>query len=138
MRTYKDYRSLILYILALVLPPSALLYFLRPGLYSDRPLDGLCFLILISGPAMLWFVSWFNENYLTKNIRFDDIGHDHSEEKYSAESRSYQKVKSSKKKKKSSFLNIFSDEKRCEDCDTELVYKEDMDSYFCPECRDYK
>lgn len=35
------------------------------------------------------------------------------------------------------FTNIFS-KKTCEKCGTELEYREEMESYYCPECRDYK
>ena len=35
------------------------------------------------------------------------------------------------------FDDIFG-KKTCEGCGTELVYKEEMDSYYCPECHEYK
>lgn len=41
-------------------------------------------------------------------------------------------------KKKSSFLDKIRGKKTCENCGTELIYKEEMDSYYCPECHEYK
>ncbi len=47
-------------------------------------------------------------------------------------------VKNIGKKKKSSFLDKLTGGKTCNTCGTELVYKEEMDSYYCPECHEYK
>ncbi len=41
-------------------------------------------------------------------------------------------------KKKSSFLDKIRGKNTCENCGTELIYKEEMDSYYCPECHEYK
>ncbi len=45
------------------------------------------------------------------------------------------------KKKESdvSFMDkILRRKKTCEDCGSELMYKESYDSYYCPECRTFK
>ena len=42
------------------------------------------------------------------------------------------------KKKKSSFLDKLKGKKTCDNCGAELEYKEEMDSYYCPECHEYK
>lgn len=44
-------------------------------------------------------------------------------------------IKSGKKRRSFSLLGR---KKECEYCGTELVYKEEYDSYYCPECHDYK
>ncbi len=38
----------------------------------------------------------------------------------------------------SSLLDGLTKEKTCDECGSELVYKEDYDSYYCPECHEYK
>lgn len=35
-------------------------------------------------------------------------------------------------------LNPFGGKKKCNDCGTELEYREEYQSYYCPECRTYK
>lgn len=40
--------------------------------------------------------------------------------------------------KKLSLLDKIRGKKTCENCGTELIYKEEMDSYYCPQCHDYK
>lgn len=35
-------------------------------------------------------------------------------------------------------VNPFSGKKKCNDCGTELEYKEEYQSYYCPKCRTYK
>ncbi|MEF8832424.1 MAG: hypothetical protein V5A66_02765 [Candidatus Thermoplasmatota archaeon] len=35
-------------------------------------------------------------------------------------------------------VNPFSGKKKCNECGTELEYKEEYQSYYCPKCRTYK
>jgi len=39
--------------------------------------------------------------------------------------------------KKLSLLDKIRGKNTCENCGTELIYKEEMDSYYCPQCHDY-
>ena len=39
---------------------------------------------------------------------------------------------------KTSLFDKIKGKKTCDTCGTELVYKEEMDSYYCPECHEYK
>mgnify|MGYP006287828821 CR=1 FL=1 len=41
------------------------------------------------------------------------------------------------RKKESSFLDRLKGKKTCDNCGAELEYKEEMDSYYCPECHEY-
>jgi len=54
-----------------------------------------------------------------------------SSEKYSVEKRST-------KKDSGIFSRFLGSEERCEECGSELVYKEGASSYYCPECQKYK
>ena len=38
----------------------------------------------------------------------------------------------------SKIKRLFRKKKVCDDCGTELIYKEDYDSWYCPECHQYK
>ena len=42
------------------------------------------------------------------------------------------------KRKKSSFLDKLKRKKTCDNCGTELEYREEVESYYCPECHEYK
>ncbi len=42
------------------------------------------------------------------------------------------------KKKRGVFSRILGRGKRCDECGTELVYKEGAGSYYCSDCREYK
>ncbi len=35
-------------------------------------------------------------------------------------------------------LNLFGGKKRCNECGTELEYREEYQSHYCPQCRTYK
>lgn len=51
----------------------------------------------------------------------------------------YNSRKSSREKENLfSRLNPFSGKKKCNECGAELEYKEEYQSYYCPECRTYK
>jgi len=47
-------------------------------------------------------------------------------------------VRSQKKENFLSSLNLFGGKKRCNECGTELEYREEYQSYYCPKCRTYK
>ncbi len=47
-------------------------------------------------------------------------------------------VRSKKKENFLSSLNLFGGKKRCNECGTELEYREVYQSYYCSECRTYK
>jgi len=122
----------------LVLTPLILFYVLvyvwgaevlRPFTTDDPA--WICFIILISGPAALYAVYWVRNKFFSKNIEFDDIVEDRSEEGYSVEHRSG-------KRKKSGLLNILSRNNKCDHCGTEMEYREEMDCNYCPNCREYK
>lgn len=132
-------KSFILYLLLAILIPAIMYYVLGMvilgyGLfesYESNKALGVCFLSLLSGPAIFYGIYWVRNKLLAKDIEFGDLDKDRSTESYPAE-------KQSKKRKKSGILNIFSSENKCENCGTEMEYKEAMDSYYCPQCREYK
>ncbi|MGM0509839.1 MAG: hypothetical protein ACQESD_01755 [Thermoplasmatota archaeon] len=49
----------------------------------------------------------------------------------------FSRTRKTKKTKRKSF-SFFKKEKVCQECGTELVYREAYDSYYCPECRTYR
>ncbi len=53
-------------------------------------------------------------------------------------STSYEDGPSKRKRTFFSLEKLFSKEKSCEECGVELEYREDFDSYYCPECHTYK
>lgn len=53
-------------------------------------------------------------------------------------STSYEKAHSKRKRSFFSLDRLFSKEKKCDECGVELEYREDFDSYYCPECHTYK
>ncbi len=54
------------------------------------------------------------------------------------EDRSYSTSSKNKSKRGFSLKSLFGKKKTCEECGTELVYKEDFESYYCPNCHSYK
>ncbi len=58
---------------------------------------------------------------------------------YSRDEKIEKKVNIGKEdQKKGSFLDTFKRKKTCDTCGTELEYKEEVGSYYCPECHEYK
>ncbi len=116
-----------LYLLILILTPIIVYYILAGDMvltYQRGGTLGICFLSVLSGPIMFYVVYKVREKFFSKNIEFEDI----NKEDHSVETRS----------KKGHTRGIFSSKNKCETCDTETEYKKDMDSYYCPECREYK
>lgn len=99
----------------------------------------LCFLTLPSGFLILylWVKIKSKVKGPTKKWKADES---ESVEKTERESptEKYSIGDRSSKKDKSLFSRIFSKEERCEECGTELVYKEGAGAYYCPECKEYK
>ncbi len=100
--------------------------------YSGDGSTGICLVSILSGPVTFYVVYWARNKFFSKNIEFSKINTDDPEESYPNRNRS-------KKRKKGGVLdNIFSSENECDTCGTEMEYKEGMDSYYCPECHEYK
>ena len=102
-------------------------------LYSilDFILYGSCILTLVLGFLFFYFLLWVSEQ-LGKGGEetFRSEGPHVSETEYQKEEKSRIDL--------SYFVNKLKGEKTCENCGTELVYKEEFDSYYCPECHEYK
>lgn len=116
-----DFEMQIWKILSIALPLGIffLLYFITNVFISS------CMVGIISGFFLFYFLLWA-QDHITIGRQKDKT--ESSDIQYS------------KKREKSSpsFLSKFSRKKTCDECGTELVYKETYDSYYCPECHEYK
>lgn len=124
-------KSFTLYLLVLFLTPLTLFYILGaevPRPYSGEGSYGICFVIILSGPAAFYAVYWVKNKFFSKNIEFSDINKERPKEHPPVENRS----------KRSRTLDLFNSKNECESCGTEMEYKEGMDCYYCPECHEYK
>ncbi len=117
------------------LPP--IIYYLLAQVFGHS--STLCLASIPSGAVViyLWLKLYPKLTGSTKKWDWDKSGGSKetakktSPEKYSVGDRST-------KSEKGIFSRIFSDGEECEECGTELVYKEGAGSYYCPKCQEYK
>lgn len=95
-------------------------------------------LFIISLVAMFYFFLKYSESsspYEDKKRVNKDKEDDYRT--YSSTGMDFEKEK--KKEKKVSFFDkILCKKQVCDECGSELVYKESYDSHYCPECRTFK
>ncbi|MEF8835572.1 MAG: hypothetical protein V5A76_05400, partial [Candidatus Thermoplasmatota archaeon] len=129
-----------LYWLLFIIVSSVLVYY---GLYLNlEPPSVVCggtlYLLFIILVMYLWSISGYTLGKSSKDIEWDESVSDEesgrkksSTEKYSVEDRST-------KEDKGILSRLLSSEDKCDECGSEMVYKEGAGSYYCPECKEYK
>lgn len=124
-----------MYILIIILTPIILFFtltrdFIVRGEFEITIGSFMVFAItLFSGFALAYLIYRIEEKFFSKNIKFEDIQQKKSKERYRVEK---------SPKKRSKFGGFFSSKDECDTCGTKMKYKEGMDSYYCPECHEYK
>ncbi len=123
----------VIYILIIILTPIILYYALTGDFLPLTRRYGMSLgallISVVSGFVLAYLAYRIEEKFFSKNIKFEDIQQNKSKERYQVE-------KTSEKTKKSG--KVFSSKNKCETCGTKMEYKEGMDSYYCPECHEYK
>ena len=111
------------------------------GVYGNFYCGCFGFILFLFIFALIWILLVRSEIITTKIRRFFRRRKQRTdEEKVKVEQGDldYEHVSSKTEKKGSFFERIFKKEKVCEDCGTELEYREEYESYYCPECHTYK
>lgn len=122
--------------LLVILGTPLLVYFVLFSIFGQS--TTLCFLSLPSGLIILYLWIKLGDRFIGPTKKWEWSGSETSDtaerkistEKYTADERT--------SKKGGLLSRLFSGEKKCDKCGTELVYKEGAGSYYCPECQEYK
>lgn len=127
-----------LLILSLVI---AVLSFLV-GIFFPNPLIGSCFILVtglsLFGAGIMFFfilMQYYSESggTPTKESQTEKTTPERDEAKIGTTDSSKQR-----KDKPGILQKLFKREKTCNECGTKLEYREDYQSYYCPNCRTYK
>lgn len=103
-----------------------------------------CLLSVIGGFVLIYIMLMVSESISHGEKEGEPFGSSsetrEKKDKVSSEEVTKEKVHVGKEsgKEKSSLLDKIKGKKTCENCGSELEYKESFDSYYCPECHEYK
>ncbi|MFP4051296.1 MAG: hypothetical protein ACLFVB_06100 [Thermoplasmata archaeon] len=140
---YIGFKIMLYFVITTVL--FLLVYWLTKFIYDDFVFQS-CFISAIGGFILLYLFLWVKEDVLVNKEKEPAFGKSSNtskveeNKKVSMDDIDNKKVKVGKEsnKKKYSLLDKIKGKKTCDNCGTELEYKESFDSYYCPECHEYK
>ena len=133
-------KSITLGIIIVILVTIALFFpvFIFMGVYFESSFLNSCFISFVIAVVIFYVFIWSRGSIQKgkrekekveegkKEVSVDDIGQKKVE------------IGKQSRKKKTSLLEKFKGKKTCNNCGAELEYKENFDSYYCPECHEYK
>ncbi len=138
-----DDRSIFLEVFVIIFLTIILFFptFIIMDMYFEALFLRSCFISFVFAVVIFYIFIWSRGSKQKVERETEKV--ETQKEKASAEEVSVDgidkvEVGDEREKGKKSILDKIKGKKTCDMCGTELVYKEEMDSYYCPECHEYK
>ena len=106
--------------------------FFEPAIFQS------CLLSVVGGFVLVYLFLLTSDYVFTEEEEKQAYGESSSSSNVNEKKKKEVNLGKEDRERKQSFLDKIRGKKTCENCGTELVYKEEMNSYYCPECQDYK
>jgi len=133
-------KSITLGIIIVILISVALFFpvFILMGVYFESSFVNSCFISLIMASLIVYIFIWSRGSKHKDKREKKEVEDDKTEVNIDEIDKEKVEVSKGSKKKKTSILDKLKGKKTCDNCGAELEYKEEFDSYYCPECHEYK